>query len=172
VNDAASDYDLDGKSNLAEYLAGGNPLLDDRFNQYLSLSPSFETDTGGKSRDTDADGLPNWWERFYFNNETIAARTADPDGDHHGNFDEFLAGTDPIDRRSVFSITEVKVGPGSAAIVRWSSVPSRTYSLWKADGNGFTFHAIASNLWATPPINSFTNLTTSSRDIYRVSTGL
>jgi hypothetical protein len=167
VNNAALDSDFDGHSDFAEYLSGGNPLVDDRFGKNFDLSPLFEADTGGRNGDTDADGLPDWWERFYFNNDTTAARLADPDGDHHTNFEEFLAGTDPLDRRSILSITEIRTASNSA-VIRWSSVPSHTYSLWKADERDLTFRAIASNLLATPPINSFTNATTSSRDIYRV----
>lgn len=44
--------------------------------------------------DTDADGLPDVWELFYFTNltQTLAG---DPDADMLSNADEFLRGTDP-----------------------------------------------------------------------------
>ena len=164
----ADDHDLDGRSNLAEYLAGKDPLIDDLALNTFSLSQLFAADTGGRLRDTDADGLPNWWETLFFTNTTTAARFADPDGDRHDNLEEFRAGTNPTDGQSVFAIIEVRSGPPS--IVRWSSVTSRTYSLWTITDGDLTLQPVASNLVATPPVNSFTNVAPTGRGLYRVST--
>jgi hypothetical protein len=168
TRDSDRDSDLDGKSNLAEYLAGENPRFDDRFVAPLALSRFFEVDTGGKLRDVDSDGLPNWWERLFFGNATIALRANDFDGDRQSNLEEFLAGTDPTDRGSLFGIMEVQPAPFS--IVRWSSVSARTYSLWQINLDNFTTEPIASNLLATPPLNSYTNVIPQPRAFYRVST--
>jgi hypothetical protein len=165
-HDASGDLDLDGRSNLAEYLAGQNPAVDDRLIETLALSQLFEVDTGGKFRDADGDGLPNWWERLFFINTTAGLRSADSDGDRHSNFSEFLAGTDPTDRQSLFSIIDVR--PGPASIVRWSSVAGRSYSLWKIKPDGLVIESVASNLPATPPINSYTNFGASVAEFYRV----
>ena len=164
----ADDRDLDGRSNLAEYLAGKDPLIDDIALDTFSLSQLFATDTGGRLLDNDGDGLPNWWETLFFSNTTTAARFGDPDGDRHDNFEEFRAGTNPTDRQSVFAITEVQPGPPS--IVRWSSVGTRTYSLWRVGVDSLTLESVASNLVATPPLNSFTNVAPAAGGLYRVST--
>ena len=44
--------------------------------------------------DSDADGLPDVWEMFYFTNLTQTA-TGDPDADLLSNADEFIRGTNP-----------------------------------------------------------------------------
>lgn len=48
------------------------------------------------AEDDDGDGLPDAWERKYFDEEDAAAG-ADPDGDGRTNLEEFQAGTNPVD---------------------------------------------------------------------------
>jgi sugar lactone lactonase YvrE len=54
------------------------------------------------------DGIPDSWRLGYFGpgfaNDPRAAATADPDGDGANNFQEFLAGTNPLDAQSVPSV--------------------------------------------------------------------
>ncbi len=45
--------------------------------------------------DTDADGLPDWWESRYFGSPTAGVADADPDGDWVITLDEYNRGTDP-----------------------------------------------------------------------------
>lgn len=63
--------------------------------------------------DTDNDGLPDGWERFYFGNIAQAA-TADPDKDGLTNPQEYAAGTDPnvadTDRDGLNDTEEIKAG--------------------------------------------------------------
>ena len=48
------------------------------------------------ARDTDGDGMPDWWESHYYLNPNSAAdATADPDGDYLINRDEYIGNTDP-----------------------------------------------------------------------------
>lgn len=47
--------------------------------------------------DTDADGLPDWWEQKYFGNLTAQSGTGDPDSDGLTNLREYAAGTNPND---------------------------------------------------------------------------
>lgn len=52
--------------------------------------------------DADGDGLPNWFEMYYFgrypylDTATLADPSADPDGDGRTNLDEYLDDTDPM----------------------------------------------------------------------------
>ena len=165
ADDALLDSDMDGLINRDEYLTGGNPATTDRLRQSFSFSPLFEVETGGSRFDTDSDGLPDWWERVYFGNPTAAGRNADTDADGHGNYAEYIAGTDPTDSASVFSINLHR--DGNNTVLRWSSVHDRTYSIWRA-GDG-ALSLLESNLQATPPLNAFTNREISERVLYRVS---
>ncbi len=47
-------------------------------------------------RDTDGDGLPDWWETAYFASATAALAGGDADNDGATNLAEFQNGTDPL----------------------------------------------------------------------------
>ena len=53
--------------------------------------------------DSDSDGLPDDWERFYFGNLGESA-DGDLDGDGATNLEEFRSGTNPKDAKSVFRL--------------------------------------------------------------------
>ena len=61
------------------------------------------------ARDSVGDGVPDWWRALHFGGDGkstngVSAANADPDGDKVNNLGEFLAGTDPLDSRSVLRI--------------------------------------------------------------------
>ena len=58
--------------------------------------------------DSDADGLPNWWELAYFGGTTAAAPGADADGDGATNLLEYQAGADPLSAASTPSVPLTK----------------------------------------------------------------
>lgn len=119
---ADADPDGDGRTNLEEYNAGTNPIV---VEDYLAstaesarhvvdtwiestaggvwdlvevwgISSLFLADTAGRAPDTDKDGLPDWWERLYGLNPTVADAHLDSDGDGRTNLEEYNAGTNPI----------------------------------------------------------------------------
>jgi hypothetical protein len=117
---------------------------------------------------------------------------ADPDEDGHKNWQEEIAGTDPDDPDSVLKISAVvpygtelvsclvtdPVGevfwaewvPAEHTIVSWPSVTGRLYDLDGASNQFFRFVPIASNLAATPPVNTYTNpLSPLDFEFYRIS---
>jgi WD40 repeat protein len=84
-------------------------------------------------RDSDGDGLPDWWEIEHFGN---LAQTggADPDGDGYTNLQEYQNGTDP----TVFDIGPMSIW--TAVEVGWRSVAGTNYQVQWAS-------ALATNQW-------------------------
>ena len=77
--------------------------------------------------DTDADGLPNWWEDQFGLSKTNSADAArDLDGDGASNLNEFLAGTKPNDAASVFRITALQPAGGDLRVT-WTTVGGKGY---------------------------------------------
>jgi hypothetical protein len=62
-----------------------------------------------------------------------AAANADPDGDGMNNLQEFQAGTDPTNSKSVFHITSV-TAQGSDVQVTWTTVGGMSYVVQDASG--------------------------------------
>jgi hypothetical protein len=88
--------------------------------------------TGGRldllrSVDSDANGLPDWWELDHFGHIHVDPN-ADPDGDGTSNYGEFVAGTDPNSASSILQISSF-VPQGGGFLVTWSSVPGKTYTV-------------------------------------------
>lgn len=55
----------------------------------------FDTLSLAVSKDSDWDGLPDWWEELYFDHSTAADAFEDPDEDGLLNYEEYIHGTDP-----------------------------------------------------------------------------
>ena len=120
---AQDDADGDGFSNLFEYNAKMNPLVPDvlvamnavsdahcvdtdgladsdgsffGLDEVWGMSALFSADTAGWERDSDLDGLPDWWERIHGLNPFVADASLDLDGDGRTNLEEYNAGTNPV----------------------------------------------------------------------------
>ena len=84
--------------------------------------------------DTDNNGLPDWWEKTYFNQFTGINPASDADHDGATNLQEFLSATSPTDRTSALRVSAfLKANVGSAPIITWASVPGKTYQVYRAD---------------------------------------
>lgn len=122
------------------------------------------------SGDWDANGLPDDWERFYFLN----AGGVDPDGDADRdglcNFGEYLAGTDPVDSASTFSIRNMLEQPAApeSMLLTWPSAEGRLYDILSAETLGGPFSALVSGLAATPPQNSYAVPKNGASRFYRI----
>jgi len=118
-------------------------------------------------RDTDADGLPDWWERLHFGGDTAADPANDPDGDGMNNYCEWRAGSDPRDAGSCLDFVRCKA-LDNGYLLRWRSAPGRRYSILRAKTLTSGFTIIAPDIRATPPLNVFTDRYEGTPVFYRV----
>lgn len=102
---------------------------------WISLSNSqahVQTDSIGKGKDSDGDGLPDDWEINYAGNTSTLDGTGDADGDGQSDLAEYLADTNPLDPNSVLAITLYQAsGAGTSGLITWNSQPSRQYRILK-----------------------------------------
>ena len=115
---------------------------------WISLSNFFavlQTDTLSPGPlDKNGSGLPIAWEDYYFGTTNINPN-ADPDGDGMSNFQEYLAGTDPVNGSDYLHITAVRADTiGNSATLTWTSKPSRLYLV--EERTNLTFAAWATNV--------------------------
>lgn len=82
--------------------------------------------------DTNADGMPDWWEQWYFNGRTAAGVSGNPDNDRSPNLHEYRAGTDPTDILSVLEIETTQLTT-NGVVLQWQSVTSKVYCLMSCD---------------------------------------
>lgn len=117
------DDDADGFINLFEYNAGMNPTVPDilatmngvssahrvdtdglvdisglspDIDEVWNVSVRFLADTAGWERDSDLDGLPDWFESIYGLDVGTHDSYLDTDGDGYANIAEYNAGTNPV----------------------------------------------------------------------------
>jgi hypothetical protein len=117
--------------------------------------------------DRDSDGLPDWWERWYFLSETAADPRADADGDGLTNYQEYLTGTDPTNLVSRFVMRALLDAAPSQAVIAWPSITNRTYRI-EVSNDLNSFHLLRQGIPATPPQNSEIVLLQGAKHFFRV----
>lgn len=126
----------------------GKPSLsgDGRLVVFQSLSPSLApldlncaSDIFGEALlpwgtvDSDADGLPDLWATHYFGHTTgqlgdLSRPSDDADGDGMTNWEEFLAGTNPLDAASVLRLQiKLLVSASNSVALTWQAVSGKSY---------------------------------------------
>ena len=108
--------------------------------------------------------LPEVWQLQYFGRTGIDPLD-DPDGDGRDNLGEFLAGTNPLDTSSVFSIEIAAEAVGGPRLT-WFSIAGRVYTLRRSTDLLVGFQDLAVNVQATPPLNSYQDATASGSGPY------
>jgi sugar lactone lactonase YvrE len=102
----------------------------------LALFHSTVTDglitVGNRTGSSWGDGIPDTWRLIYFGtiSNLLSAANLDPDGDGASNWQEYVAGTNPMDPTSVLQLTPMAPAPNFT--VEWPSVPGKTYQVKSA----------------------------------------
>jgi hypothetical protein len=89
---AAPFYDRMGMTNSYPWPGSTNPVQDFAMANIGQTKYLFGFDP---LKDSDADGMPDWWEKLYSESATGFAPEADLDEDDRSNLKEYLQGTDP-----------------------------------------------------------------------------
>ena len=121
------------------------------FSQFTGISVVYTPDP-----DADSDGMPDAWEVANGLNPLIDDAALDPDGDLSPNYSEYIAGTEPTNSASVFSIIQHKVDPEfDYFLLKWSSVSGKTYAVQSSVNVTSEWATVVSNIVAYPPYNSW-----------------
>ncbi|MDZ8118371.1 S8 family serine peptidase [Pontiella agarivorans] len=115
--------------------------------------------TSGAVSDADQDGLPDVWENRFFQTFTGSEISDDSDGDGLNNLEEYIAGSDPTDPASTFSIASVYPLPvtnENPVVIKWDGLPGRIYRVyWTYHLQYVPFELISGEIrW---PVNSYTD---------------
>ena len=119
--------------------------------------------TGGRLNlqrmvDTDANGLPDWWELQYFGHLTGSDPNADADHDGMSNLAEWLAGTNPTNASSCLQLIAIPPNNPNVFVVSWPSVAGKYYRLERATNLLTGFNSVVqTNIAATAPTNTVTD---------------
>jgi hypothetical protein len=131
-------------------------------NYTLAWGPTYAGGTlaAGFAENLTTNGTPEYWLASFglTNQDFETGSTLDSDGDGHLNWMEYVAGTSPTNRGSVFYVAggmTRETGAGHEVVLCWESVSNRMYAVWWATNLAQEFLALASNLPALPPTNSF-----------------
>ncbi len=81
--------------------------------------------------DDNMDGMPDDWQAVYWQGapSTWPGKNVDSDGDGAANWDEFLAGTDPLDKGSVLRVRLSVTAGGAGLLFEWNAVQGSIYQL-------------------------------------------
>jgi hypothetical protein len=135
---------------------------------------------GIRCRDEDGNGLCDDWEDFYFQTIGLYGPNDDPDGDGLTNAQEYRAGSDPTDPNSGLLFVRYEAMSPTSMQLEWQSAEGRAYGLYRSTNllSVFTTNLsvapdsklIATNMFATPPLNVFvdTNVVPPGPYFYRL----
>ncbi len=100
-------------------------------NGYLRSRPATVTLNVVAPTDTNTNGLPDYWESAF----EITNPDDDDDGDGLGNWQEYLANTNPTNATSTLRITGATMNAGGRCTLVWAAVGGTRYRVSYRDGN-------------------------------------
>ncbi len=144
---------LGGAGTRAGTYGGPDSSAQYKLPQYFSGSGMITvTESTVEEEPTLADLYDDWADAIDWG-EADSDPTADPDGDGHTNFAEFIAGTDPLDPASTLRFEAIATPAGQQLELVWASETDRVYSLQTATQPGGPYETLLTDIAATPPQN-------------------
>jgi len=121
--------------------------------------------------DRNENGIPDSWELKYTRSITGMSATAHSDGDGVNNLDEFLAGTDPTNKLSFFSIKTNTFSSTGLMALTWTSSSNRIYAIEWTTNLMRPYSNLVFNLNSKVTENTYTDFThvASTRIYYRMN---
>jgi hypothetical protein len=107
---------------------------------------------------------------FDFSISVVEFLNEDHDSDLESSYSEFISGTDPNDKNSVFEVIIFKNGDNIE--LTWNSFSNRIYSIEAAASMNFPFIKILEDIEATPPKNTAIVSNKNSVQFFRVKVKL
>ena len=120
--------------------------------------------------DSDGDGIPDTWEIAHgLDRYSAYDANIDTDGDGKTNREEFPAGTDPTDNRSVFAHTVTRSSDGY--VIHFTAMSEHTYTILYRNSLGVGNWLKLVDIPAGPQrVMAVTDATTAAQRFYRVVT--
>ena len=84
---------------------------------------------------------------------------ADPDGDGMTNYQEYLAGTNPLDPQSKLALYEIHPDPRGGLAISWQTLPGQVYAVFRSSDLARGFTRLQGALSATATTTSFYDAT-------------
>jgi hypothetical protein len=134
---------------------GGGPSLQRKFANHYGDDPinwQAAVPTPGLENaepDSDGDGMPDSWELA---NGTLPGEPdagADPDGDDYSNYQEYLAGTNPLDANSRLRVERINTA-GGAVQFEFTAASNRTFTVQFKDALEAISWSVLTNIPAAP----------------------
>lgn len=182
VNGCIIDNPLFVNSGTEQYkLQTNSPCINAGHNSYVSTTTDLDdnprtiggvVDMGAYEQqdagtDVDADGIDDLWEMNWFDTRYNVDASSDHDGDGQSDHHEYIAGVDPTNAASFFSITGFTNTPFS--VIGWNSVSGRIYSVNYCTNLIDGFEPLVTNIPWT--VNTFTDSVhnTEQKVFYQIS---
>ncbi|HEU5396127.1 MAG TPA: hypothetical protein VFV81_03105, partial [Verrucomicrobiae bacterium] len=123
--------------------------------------------------DSDGDGIPDWWMLEYFGHADAEAGdlsrpTDDADGDGMSNFEEYEAGTSPVDAGSLFQVRSA-VPVIQQLTLTWPASANRSYAVeYKTNLTDTVWLPAPGNVSVNGSEGTYTVPATDGQGFYRV----
>jgi hypothetical protein len=112
---------------------------------------------------TTVETYETWAQRIFGRTNN---RNEDPDGDGVSNYNEFVAGTDPLDKNSLFKVILIQPAAPGGILIEWSSVAGKSYSIERSASLLTGFAPLLQGVAATAPMNSYRDATATGSGPY------